>query len=465
MAAMNRLIKKSGLYFIGNLSSKITIALVIPIYAIFVDTAELGIYDAALSVATMVAPVCFLAIWESILRFLLSNDESGEKAFSTVILFSVSCAVLFLPVMGLLVLLFQKVTLLLGLMVYTMAVFYGMAVIWQYLARSVGRSDCYAKASVVSALTSFALIVLLVCVLRLGLYGLWISYIAGQLTITLYIEFGIHAIRWISLSGFDGQLLRRFLKYSAPLSANLLLVAYIASSARLLVIALLGADSNGLYSFAYKFGSAISVFGGVISMAVIEEMILRIDGAHAEEFFQEAFNSMVSLMLAVCTVSVTVIYCFYLLLGKDNSYSGTLTLVPPLLAYGFFSTMATNLNSVFQARQDTTRVFFTAILGAITVTVTVLVGIKAGGLFGAAVGQALGAFVLMISRFRLSKDHIRYSFEFKRSLLPIFSFVVSSIALFCEDAIIRWTLLAAGFVAALIIGMQSFGRIRQIRDE
>ena len=46
MALENKkLIKKSGLYLIGNFSSKILASLLLPVYAVYVTAAELGTYD------------------------------------------------------------------------------------------------------------------------------------------------------------------------------------------------------------------------------------------------------------------------------------------------------------------------------------------------------------------------------------------------------------------------------------
>ena len=42
-----RLAKKTGLYFIGNLSSKIVSAAILPIYAFFVLPNDLGAFDNA----------------------------------------------------------------------------------------------------------------------------------------------------------------------------------------------------------------------------------------------------------------------------------------------------------------------------------------------------------------------------------------------------------------------------------
>ena len=68
-----RLAKKTGLYFIGNLSSKIVSAAILPIYAFFVLPNDLGAFDNAQVWANIFATVCFMAIWEAILKFFIAE--------------------------------------------------------------------------------------------------------------------------------------------------------------------------------------------------------------------------------------------------------------------------------------------------------------------------------------------------------------------------------------------------------
>ena len=85
-----KLIKKSGIYFIGNLSSKIFSALLLPIYAFYINTEDLGYYDFAQTVIGILSPIIVLAIWEAILKFILTEDNVliKRKITTTSALFS-----------------------------------------------------------------------------------------------------------------------------------------------------------------------------------------------------------------------------------------------------------------------------------------------------------------------------------------------------------------------------------------
>lgn len=136
----NRLFKKTGVYFVGNFSSKVISAIIVPIYAVYVSSADLGEYDYLLTLTQIIAPVAYLAIWEAILKFCI-NGKAGdaERAIVTVLRF---CVPLVLGTTALVVCASLALSyppenaLALGAMVAA----YALARIWQYAARGLSRS-------------------------------------------------------------------------------------------------------------------------------------------------------------------------------------------------------------------------------------------------------------------------------------------------------------------------------------
>jgi len=66
---------KAVFYFIGNFGSKFLSSLLVPIYAIYLTSQDLGEYDFQLSIAQFLAPILLCAIWESVLKFSLSGKD------------------------------------------------------------------------------------------------------------------------------------------------------------------------------------------------------------------------------------------------------------------------------------------------------------------------------------------------------------------------------------------------------
>src|SRR5690606_36744450 len=94
----NNIVKKSGIYFIGNLSSKIMSALLIPIYAFYVNSDDLGYFDFSQTIMGVISPIIILAIWEAVLKFVLSEDDTKikKKIMTTSAVFSLIMAIVFI---------------------------------------------------------------------------------------------------------------------------------------------------------------------------------------------------------------------------------------------------------------------------------------------------------------------------------------------------------------------------------
>ena len=70
-----RILKKTGLYFIGNLSTKLLSAILVPLYAFYVNAEDLGAFDYSQTLLNIVVPIAFLCVWEAVLKFVLAEEE------------------------------------------------------------------------------------------------------------------------------------------------------------------------------------------------------------------------------------------------------------------------------------------------------------------------------------------------------------------------------------------------------
>ena len=55
---------KSVIYLIGNLSSKVISAILIPIYAFFISTSDLGTFDYSQSLMNVFVPILYISFGE-----------------------------------------------------------------------------------------------------------------------------------------------------------------------------------------------------------------------------------------------------------------------------------------------------------------------------------------------------------------------------------------------------------------
>ena len=71
------LLKNVGVLTIGNLSSKILIFLLVPLYTSVLSVEEYGVYDLAASMVQLLMPVATCGIIGGVMRFIM--DQSSDR--------------------------------------------------------------------------------------------------------------------------------------------------------------------------------------------------------------------------------------------------------------------------------------------------------------------------------------------------------------------------------------------------
>lgn len=421
------LIKKSGVYLIGNLSSKIMSALLIPIYAFYIHTDDLGYFDTSQTFMGILTPLILLAIWEAILKFVLSEDdeERKQKIITTSALFTIIMSVFFSVVIFILCNLFEysiKYLFLITMMIILNSIVY----VWQYFSRGIGKNKLYVIAGIFSTVINFISIIILVVILNKGLLGLLLAYILGQLSLIIVIERDIKVLKKIKFKDFDFRILKKMLRFSSPLVLNLMSAWLLSGFGRLIITFELGTEANGGYSFANKFSLLITMIGTVITMALIEEAIISVKNKGLNTNINKTMESLFKGFQNISLLAVPLIVVFYAFLSS-TSYYYSLEFVPWLLLYAVFNTMAVNIGSIFQAVNKTKYQFFTTFLGGIVTVIISISFIKEHGVIAVIFGQILGAITMMITRYNIINKFVDMKINWKPIIFRTFIFIVISI--------------------------------------
>lgn len=401
-----QIIKKSGLYLIGNLSAKILSVLLIPIYAFYVNSYDLGTYDYSQTIMNMVVPIIFVAIWEAIIRFVLSEDDGYnlQQVITSTLIFVVTIAVISSIIMITIGTLINISNF--GLTIL-MILSNGTTMIWQYYARAMKKNTIYVRASIWGTITNFIFNIIFICILKIGLLGLYLSYILGQLSILISIEYNIRIINKVKLKYFDGKLLIKMLEFSAPLVLNLISLWAISGFGKVIITNKLGNSVNGLYSFSNKFGMIITLLGSVIAMALIEEAILSKKDANFGKSFSKTINNLFSLFQSIIIVAIPCIYIFYNFISSTEYYK-SIEFFYLFMIYAFFMTMSTNVGSALQAIDKTKYQFITTVIGAFTTIIISYTFIDKFNIYAVIWAQIIGAFIMLLSRYILIKKFMYF---------------------------------------------------------
>lgn len=424
---INNLLKKTFLYFIGNAASKCLSALIVPIYAIYVTPDALGTYDYLFTLCTVLYPIFFASIWESILKFGIDRDNSGK--IGTVLCTSIKFVLIFSVIASIIQLIachFLEFGLENSLFLALMTFVTGAATVWQYSARALLHTKVYVTAGVISSCVNFSLIFVLVCLRGEQAAGLVAAYVLGQACIIGYIEMRLHLLRMVLTQSFDIKMLLSMLNYCVPCIFNLISLNLLAGFGRMLIIGTLGAEANGQYAFAMKFASIISSIGSIFTMAVIEEGILRSGTDQLRIFYEQVSNSLIKILLPLACLAIPVITIFYELLARQN-YANSYELVPIFVAYGAISVLSTHFGSVFMSFGKTAMNMWTTFVG-LAVAILVSIGlISQFGILGVALGLLIGMTTIMITRAAFSVKMLGYHI----SKQPVVVLGVAYLALTC----------------------------------
>ena len=91
-----RFIRSSGIFFLGNILSKVISFFMLPIYTGYIAVADMGYYDVSITYTNMVVSIVFFEIWSAVLRYMYDRDTVDGKyrsAKSGGVIFAVSAAI------------------------------------------------------------------------------------------------------------------------------------------------------------------------------------------------------------------------------------------------------------------------------------------------------------------------------------------------------------------------------------
>ena len=436
-----RLLKKSGLYFIGNFSSKILTALLLPLYAFYISTEDFGYFDYSQTLMNIIMPFIFVAIWESILKFIIAenDDKTKDKILGTSAIFTLTIGIVSIFIICIAVSIMQvKIDYLNYITAMILA--HSFAQIWQYYARGLGFNKIFVLSGIVATIINFLSILLLVCYFNTGIVGLYVSYILGQISIVLCIEIKIKIIKKIRLNNFDFKILKRMLLFSTPLVFNLISSWMMSGFGRMMITNYLGTHQNGLYTFANKFSQLVTVLGNVIIMAIIEEAIIATKEDGFEEKFSNVMQRLFYLFQMLIILAIPAISILYIFISKTD-YVASLSYVPLLLIYSVCMTMSSNIGSIFQTIDKTKYQFLTTVLEAVATIVFTLSTINIIGVYAVINGQLIGSMVMLISRYILARRYVNIYIKWSTILNLVGLFGVVSFISINSNLIINITII------------------------
>ena len=411
MSREGALFKNTIVIAVGKICTQFVSFFLLPFYTGFLSTEEFGIVDLLNTLVSLLLPVVTFQVEQAVFRELIEirGKEKEQREIISSAFFSVclQCLVYFLVFAVVSPFIQNKYKIFLAVNVGA-SIFSSL---FLQVARGIGNNSGYAAGSFLSAASTIVFNVLFLGVLRLGVNGMMIGTLLGQVTCIAYLFFSLHLFRYICVKSFAFGVVKKLWKYSLPLIPNSISWWVFNASDRLVVSFALGLSQNGILSAASKFSSAYIVGYNIFNISWTESVSLYIHDEDAEEFINCMFWRALSLFLAVA-VGITACMPFVYPVMVSPKFKSGYGLVPILLLASVFNIIVGLISTVYVAEKDTKALANTSVISAVVNIVAHILLLPFLKIYAAAFSTLISFGVMGIYRlYDIRKRYLKIKFH------------------------------------------------------
>lgn len=422
-----RMIKTTGIYFIGNFASKLLAFFLLPLYTAYLTPEDFGMVDLITSTIPLIAPIFTMQVTESIFRFLCSESDMNKQrkvvTNSIVIFFSgiLTFSIMYIPFMKNLE---EKYSIL--FLIYFISVYSGIFL--QQVLRGLQRNTEYALMGVISTFVQASLNIVLITKFNFGGESLLIASIVASITITALAAIKIKIWKYINFELIDKKLITEELKYGVPLIPNQICWWIIGLLGKYILLYFSGSGDNGILAVASKFPGLLTTVSSIFFLAWTENIIREFNSNDRDEYFSNSFKVFFtfSICAAACLLPVIKIYNLTTL---GEAFIEAWIYVPILYIGALFNGFSSFLGTVYTASMKTKEAFTTTIFGAISNLIFSIMLTPFIGILGVVLANMLSFIVLFLSRIKSINKIINFEINILKIVKDLI-LIISSIFIY-----------------------------------
>lgn len=381
---------------IGKFSTQIIGFLFIPIYTSILTTSEYGTYDYLLAIAGFITPLITLLMEESMFRFLIDCKTEKERTSvlsNTVVFCGISTGIWCL-IIGIVGTIFEM-NYLKSFLFYIVSVV--VVSLRNSLTRGLSKIKMYSFSSFATSVLVILFNIILVFMMKLGVYGLLYANISANIISSLVTFFFLRNDLNISIRLCKLRKIKEMMLFSIPLVPNSISWNIIDTSDRMIISAFMGSHFNGIFSMAHKFPVIINSINSFFYTAWKETSAKVLNDSNPKEFYNMIYKKYDVFGKSIVVGVITVLPIIFPLLVK-NEFAESYVYVPVLLVAIYLANMAGFFGGIFSAYKDTKIMgTTTAVAALINVGIDFLLITKIG-LWAAAYSTLVSNFYVYISR-------------------------------------------------------------------
>ncbi|BCK00816.1 lipopolysaccharide biosynthesis protein [Anaerocolumna chitinilytica] len=415
MNKLTRFIKTSGVYFIGNVLSKLISFILLPLYTYKISPEQYGEFDVIITIMNFLIPILFFQIWDGMFRFTFDKKKEKDKyvivsnslfiSFIGILLCSVSI-VIFYHVFP-----FKNVWL-----VFFYGISFALQYHYSYIARAFLKNNLFVFTGFINSLLSAFFNIILILYFHMGIESLYISPIIGCFVQIFIIEISLNPLKNLNIKVLDFKLIKEMLRFSIPLCIATISYWLLSGYTKVVISKQLGTYENGLYAVANKFSVMISLIISVFQYAWNEMAYSMAADDNRIDSYRKSIQYILQIVLlgsGIFMLFTKIVFPYFV----NASYKDALLIVPLSIIGVAINSFAGFLGTIFMTEKQTRYILWTTIISAIVNLIGSFFIVAAWGLQGA-IGTLCFAFIVLafmrlraleaLFHFKLSKKNIIY---------------------------------------------------------
>lgn len=453
-----RLIRSTGIYFIGTFVSRLLQFFILPIITAIMTPEEYGTYDLIIVSSGLILPLVTLQVAEALFRFLFNSDKKYKKIIISTV---TSLMMLGVLILSLLIIIENKF---IGKLQYSnFIIMYfvtqSILLLYQKVARSLRKNKVFALSGIIQTFVLLITQIILITKLGFRVNGLLLGNIFSNIVCIIYLESRIRILKYIDIKSISFKSIKEVITFSLPLIPNSISYWLMNSANKYIIGITLGITANGIYAISNKFPALLTTATGVFHMAWQETSIIEENSKNKDDFNTNIFNAFMIFVISSVLVLLPLIKIFIPII-IDSKYSEGKLYIPILIFTSVFNAFSGFYGSAYITYKKTIGALWTTIIGTIiNISITYIL-ISKIGLFAPAIGSCLAFLIVWIIRVislkKIFNPRINKSKLFKLlflSFIIIGIYYIDSIMIqiiTCITMIISWFILNRELVFTFI---------------
>lgn len=414
-----KLLKNTIIVAIGQICTKFISFFLLPLYTALLSTEEYGVVDLLNTYISLLLPLLFLQIDQSIFRYLIDvrKDETSKKKLITTTIITVLIQSFIFLIIYMIIAQFIKNEYKYFLATNVVASMISNLVL--QISRGLGDNTTYSQGSLVSGAGTVILNVAFIWGLRMGAYGMLLATLLANILCTIFVFIKLRLYKYIKVKSFSKEDLKELWKYSIPLIPNQLSWWIINASDRIIVSYALGVAMNGIYSAANKFSSICITVFNIFNMTWSESASMYIKDRDSSEYFSNIINISIKLFTALCFGIIAAMPFAFKFLITGSDFAPAYYQIPILMLSTIFSIIVSLIGSVYVALKKTKEIAKTSIYAAIINIGINLLLIKFIGLYAASISTLIAYLAMSIYRLIDVQKYIKIKLDKKFIIVSV----------------------------------------------